>query len=707
MAIKGINFRFNGPTTGITTYNSTVTNLGTNIKQYSGATTEDIFAGPAKIGMARPFEQSTAIAGFYPHVITYSDSIDWCFLAENSTAAATRRIILYEYNKETSEFNWKGFCTLTYPAATVGHTVRGFRVNRELYTTGTIGVTGTTVTGSGTLWSTDRMSVGSRLGIGSTDPTLVSEWIDIGAITSNTAITGVTSASGVYAVGTPYVIEDITILTTTVNTTATNSGLFVVKGLSVTSCFSPAGITIPAATTVDNIRAVYWLADASTVTNTTAAGVAIQDKTSWTAATAYVLNVTGNLVYAYNYRKALTLASGKDTTTLTIKTGAQAVTGTMSSANNGRIGTLNHGPGAGVESLYFVTTTRCYRAALSGITNGSTSWQSDVMVEIPPGGTATYLAGSGLNSCDISSGIDRLVIATTGAASIRSYVTKYNTVSDPFDHIFLNDDKQEDYTLSNSGGVAHPAILASPFSVWSENGILYLARVGTTAALNQLYTLPIGAHQTYAENNNEMLITPKFDLSDSNKLYNVSPKGIKKLGTDTFSLPTEPFKMHYRTSGIDDNTGAWTLLDDYGDLSGVAATEIQFMFIFKVLGTTFIPSRIMGLSMTYEDNTTDSHYEPSVGNSSVTNRIFAYRQGTAWGSNIPDLRIRLYNAVSGALVLDDTVLVSGYGTFEYSTDGGSNWLSWNASADAVSNYIRYTATSLPDGIRIRSLLTQA
>ena len=131
------------------------------------------------------------------------------------------------------------------------------------------------------------------------------------------------------------------------------------------------------------------------------------------------------------------------------------------------------------------------------------------------------------------------------------------------------------------------------------------------------------------------------------------------------------------------------------------------MFIFKILGTTCIPSRIMGLSMTYEDNTTDSHYEPSVGNSSVTNRIFAYRQGTAWGSNIPDLRIRLYNAVTGVLVLDDTVLVSGFGTFEYSTDGGSNWLAWNATADVVSNYIRYTATSLPNGIRIRSLLTQA
>jgi len=704
MAIKAKNFRFNGTTTGITTYDSSVTNLGSNIKQYSGATVSDVFAGPAKIGMARPVEQSTSIAGFYPHVITFSNEIDWCFLAENATASATRRIIMYEYNKDTSDFNWKGFITLTYPTVT-NHTIRGFRIVRELYTTGTIGATGTTVSGTSTAWVTDRMSVGCRIGFGSSDPTLVTEWAEISAISSNSGLTLSTSLSETYSTGTSYVIEDMMVLTTTTNATAANGGLFVAKGIRP-EIFTSVGTTIPAAVGTDNIRAVYWLADAAVVTNTAACGVTLQDKSSWISGNTYVLDTATVKVFAYNFRKALTLASGKDTTTNVIKTGNQAVTGTISQANNGRLGTLQHGPGAGVESLYFVTTTRVYRAAISGITAGSTTWQSDVMVEIPPGGTVTYLAGSAMNSCEISGTIDRLVIASTGAAGIRSYVTQYNTVSNPFDHIFLNDDKQEDITTSDSGGVPHPAILASAMSIWSENGILYLARIGTTSALNQLYTLPIGAHQRYAEANNQMLITPKFDISDSNKLYNLSVKAVNKLGTDTFSLPTEPFKSHYRISGIDDNTGNWTELDEYGDLSGINATEIQFMFIFKILGTTCIPARIMGLTFTYEDNTTDSHYEPSVANSSVTNRIFGYRQGTLWSSIIPNMRIRIYNAETAVLVLDDDVLTSGYGTFEYSTNGGSSWLTWDSSQDAVGNYIRYTATSLPNGIRVRALLTQ-
>lgn len=704
MATKAINFKFTGLTTPISSYDQNKTNLGTLIKQYTGALSTDKFAGPSKIGITRPMEQSVAIPGIYPHVITFSDTIDWVFLADNSAAAVTRRIILYEYNKSDSTFNWKGFLTLTYPAVT-NHTIRGFRVSRELYTTGTISASGTSVTGTSTLWQSDRLSVGCRIGFGSTNPNLISTWYEISSIGSDTSITLTTSA-GTITSGTPYVIEDIVLITSTTNATVTNGGLFIAKGIRP-ELFTPAGTTIPAATTVDNIRAVYWLADAAVVTNTVAAGSALGNKNSWTDQSVYVLNVTGAAIYVYNFRAPLTLTAGKDTTTNTIKTGNQVVTGTLSQANNGRISTLSHGPGSGVESLYYVTTTRVYRSAISSIINGSVSWQSDTMVEIPPGGVATYLATSALTSCEISSGIDRLVITTSGTAGVRSYITQYNTSSNPFDHIFLVDDKQQDQSTSDSGSVPHPSILASPFSVWSENGILYLARVGTTAAINQIYTLPIGAHQTYAINNQELLVTPKFDISDSSKLYNIYINRVNKVGTDTFSLPTEPFKLYYRTSGISDNSGSWTLLSDDGDLSGISGSEIQFAISFKIIGTTCLPARILGLSLVYEDNSTDGHYQPSVNKSSITTNTFAYRQSILWSSNIPNMRIRMYNAVTGSLILDDNILSSAYGVWEYSSNDGSSWNTWDIAQDVVGNYIRYTATSLPNSTKIKVLLTQA
>lgn len=706
MSIKAINFRFNGPTTGITTYDSSVTNLGSLIKQYSGATNEDNFAGPSIIGLARPMETSVAIPGIFPYVIMYSDTIDWVFLSDNVTSGPTRRIVMYEYNKNTSEFNWKGFITLIYPTAN-NHTIRGFRVVRELYTTGTVGVSSTIVTGSGTTWNTDRLSIGSRIGFGSTDPTQITTWYEILAIDSDTSIT-LTEVADSISSGTSYVIEDIMLITSTTNSIATNGGLFITKGLRP-EIFTIGGTTIPAATTVDNIRAVYWLADAGVVTNTLAGGSAIEDMTSWTEQNVFVINGSSTTlrIFKYNIRAALTLASGKSTSALVLQTNNQLVVGNISQLNNGRIVNTFHGPGSGANSLYFVTTNRIYRVALTNITASSTTFISDVMLEIPPGGTNTYAATGSLSSIEYSDVIDKFFIMTSGLGGIRSYCSDYNTTSSPMNHIFLTDDKQFDTSTANSGSVPHPVILALPFSVWSEGGILYLARIGNSLLNNQLYTLPIIAHKTYAFDNNQLLITPKFDISDSNKIYNVTPKYIAKLGQLTFSLPTEPFDMYYRTAGISDNSGSWIELDDYGDLSGVSATEIQFLFVFKIIGTTCIPARIMGLTLTYEDNTTDSHYEPSVSNSSVINRIFGYRQGTLWSSVIPNLRIRIYNAETGSLIIDDNIVSSGFGAFEYSINGGSSWLPWNSSSDVVGNYIRYTATSLPDGIRVRSLLTQA
>ncbi len=701
--IKSIDFVFNGTTTAITSYNSSVTNLGSLIRQYSGASNSDIFAGPKKIGLARPMEASTQIPSIYPHVITVDDTYDYVYLIDNATAAATRRIVLYQYDKQNSSYTWLGFITLTFPPTT-SHTVRGFRMVNEFYTAGTVTVTTTSVTGSGTGWSTDGMCIGSRIGFGSTDPNQISTWYEISAIGSNTSIT-LTSSAGSVGAGSSYVIQDLRAVVTTTNATVTNGGLFIAKGLRPEN-FTSVGTTIPAAVSTDDIRAVYWLADAGTVTNTTAAGSALGERTSWTSQYVYVLNVTGAKVFVYNIRASLTLSSGKDTTAFVLGTGNQAVTGTLSQANNGRIDTLNHGPGSGITSLYFVTTTRVYRSALTSITSGNVTWQSDVMVEIPPGGTNTYLATSVLSSCEVASGIDRLLVMTTGAAGVRSYVTQYKTDSTPFDLIFLNDDKQLDQSTTDPGAVVHPAILALPFSVWSQGGILHLARIGTTAAQNQIYSLPINTHRTFAFDTNQLLVTPKFDVSDNTLLYKVSVLAIDELGTDTFSLPTEPYNIYYRTTGIDDNTGGWTLLDQAGDLSGVVASYIQFCFTFKVIGTTCIPARIHGLTITYEDSNTDSHYEPSVGESSVSNRIFAYRQAVLWNSNIPNMRIRIYNVSNGSLLLDDNVTASGYGTWEFSDDDGTTWYPWDNTQDVVGYYIRYTATSLPSGVRVRVLLTQ-
>ncbi len=798
MAKRVVEHLFTGTTTPYTNYESDKTVLGNLIRQYSGDNPTDKFAGPMKIGVARPMEQNVAVPGMHPHVVSWcqksgyystgtvavsgtavsgsgtdwlSDgvpigarigfgstdpvdittwytvstipsatsltlessagtissgtafvidknrNIDWVFLTDNATAAATRRTTLFTFDRSNSVFNWKGAIIHTFPATT-NHTVRGFRVSYEKYTTGTVDVSGATVTGSGTTWSNDRVFIGSRIGFGSNDPTQIATWYYVNAIGSNTSITiqinptasgtGGTAANLSIGSGTAYVIEDLRILHATTNATATNGGLFMTGSVSFDDFIVTTGTTIAAAVSTDKAKAVYWLANAVTVTNTNACGLALDDRDSWTQQYVYVLDTATVKIFKYNFRTALgSISSGKTTDAFVFATGNQAVTGTISQSNNGRVAILNHGPGAGIKSLYFVTATRVYRAAISNITSGSTTWQSDAMVEIPPGGISTYAVSNALSTCEISSQIDRLIITTAGVG--RAYVTRYNTSSDSFDHLFLADTRQIDQSSADAGTTPHVSQAALPLSIWSEGGLVYIARVTTTAALgNNLYALPLPADWTYANGSvKQRLLTPELSTVNAVKFTRVYVNNAQYLGEGPFTLPTEPLRIYYRTAGITDDSGTFNLVDQTGDLTGVDGAEsIQFAIEFRMIGSMGIPNRVYNLACVYEDNTTDSHYQPSVALSSASSKIFAWRFSSAFGGTVPTLRIRLYNAVTGGL-LDDDTSVAQVGTWEKSTDGGNSWGAYNTSDKTnETTYVRFTPASLGDDIKVRALLTQ-
>ncbi len=661
------------------------------------------------------------IAGGTSFVIDMNYNVDWVFLADGAATAATRRITCFEYRRGLSIFTWKGFITQTYPTAT-NHTITGMRAVYAKYTTGTVGVSTATVTGSSTTWSADRINIGSRIGFGSSDPTQISTWYYINAVGSDTSITiqNNVTASGTGGVasnlsissGTAYVIEDLRILTTTTNATATNGGLFMSAGMSQDD-FTPAGTTIAAAVTTDKVKAVYWLADASTVTNDANSGLALDDRDSWTQQYCYVIErvaATTPSIYKYNFRTALaSISAGKTTSAFVFATGIQTVTGNTSATNNGRVGTLSHGPASGIKSLFFATTSRIYRVAIGNIVNGSTTFLSDAMVEVPTGGTGTFTATGALTGVEISDQIDRLIVTSTGAAGVRSYVTKYNTNSDPFDHIFLIDSKQIDQAAADSSSVPHPNIQAGIMNVWSEEGLTYISRAGTTSLTNALYAVPLGADWSYADGTvKQRLYTPSLATPNAVKYSRAYVNNAQYLGEDNLTLPTEPMRMYYRTSGISDNSGSWTLIDQTGDLSGVdGAAAIQFAIEFRTIGTFCLPTRVFNVCVVYEDNTTDSHYQPSVAFSSTTAKQFAWRFSTAFGGTVPTLQIQLFDAVSGSLLLtDDSATPTG--TWEKSTNDGGAWGAYNTTDKGNdTTYIRYTPAALGDDVKVRALLTQA
>jgi hypothetical protein len=698
------------------TYSSDRWNLGSLIKQFTGSQSTDNFIGPIKIAQARPFEESTAFQLLMIDAISWSSRYDWIFGIENlATAVAARRIMAYLYDRNTGTYTCKGFITMTLNTSTA-HTTRGLRVAYYTHTTGTVAVSGTAVTGTSTLFTTQRIGAGARIGFGTTDPTAVTQWYYISSITNDTTITLTTTAGTIGS--TSYVIEELRPIVVTTNATVANGGVFMAKGINWDT-FTPAGTTISASGAgTDNLQLVYWLADAAIVTNTTAAGAGIDGNVNLEfnntfTHSLYVPDVTTTRVYSYNLRAANTITTGKMTLsagTNSVITGAQAFTGTLAQVQNCMVETANHGPGSGVKSLYFVTTTRLYRASTSNITTGNTLWQSDVRTEVPPGSTNTMPATSVLSSIDYDSVTDRFLALTTNATAFRSYYTQFPATSgNQFDYAFLNDFKLFDGSTSDNTSVPIPYNTNSTACLsCTVNGVTHLLRSGTGAiGQHALFAIPTGAHWDFASTTNQIAISPIITTSNNNKFVRVVPYSINTLGSGAFPIPLNDYRVYYRTSGMSDNSGAWTLLSSTGDLSSVTGvSQIQFKFEFQMLGQCFgIPARILGFSVIYDDLSTESHYQPSVNYSSAALKQFAWRFSTAFGTTVSPLRVRLYDATTGGLLVDDNT-TSPTGTFEESTDDGANWSSWT-NTDKTNNttYLRYTPSSLADSIKVRALLT--
>ena len=798
-----VEHHFTGTTEPLTgTYDSTKTMIASMLRQATGAGVEDKFISTKSSAIVNIPEIFTSGSQFMPHIYKWSDNIYWIFTASNASVAATRTIALSEFDASTSTITYKGFITLSGTTVTGNKTVRSLRAFVYEHSSGTVSTSGssTTITGSSTQFTTDRIAVGARIGFGTTDPTAVTTWYEVTAIASDTSLTinAPVNLSG----GTAYVIEEIRVAVAVTSSVLLNGGVHLIKGLNY-STFTSGGTTIAEATTVDNIRASYLLRDgvgtlgtstatvtysgtanilslnnhglnvgdpvtftttsalptglstgtvyyviatnlgtnqfsvsatfngalqgitaAGTGTHTVnsascylSAGLAIDDDgKSATNHDLYLVNATtstsNGIIVKYNMRAALTVgamtggpASGTSVSAFSLKTSTVTTTGTISQLNCSRIFSVGHGASSGVKSLYFVTTSRVYRCPVANLTAASTNWLVDAMLEAPPGGAVTYSALSSMSQVDYSSTIDRLFVSNTGGR-LGTYVTPYVTAGEQFEK-YVGANLSRLKLSTTVGGASDGLFPQATLTLWTEDGWMFAIPSTTTSGQNWLYVFPFGADAYYNSTSNQHIITPKMATPNATKLYHVYLDHQEYAGTYGLGFPVETYRVWYRTTGIDDNSGAWTEVPVGADLQSAAPGDyIQFKIAFDIMGEICVPTRVYSIVCIYEDDTQDSHYQPSLTKSSATNRQFVWRQESSWGSNIPNMQIRLYNASTGFLVLDDTVTLSTSGTWEYSTNG-TTWNSWSNSADAIGNYIRYTATTLPNNITVRALLTQA
>ena len=215
----------------------------------------------------------------------YNSDVSWVFYTNGATYGAAKRIFLATYTKSTNELTMIGSIFNSFTESS--NDAYGLTISMECHTGGTVSVNSNIVSGSGTTWLTDGVCVGNRIGFGSNVSSGITIWYRVNTIINNSTLTisreyendGITSGL-VFSIGTQYVIEDFRLVFANLGTTTTNRGLFLYKGLRYEN-FTISPTTLPLATTVDNLRAVYRILDVTGTTATfTPVGIILENKFS-------------------------------------------------------------------------------------------------------------------------------------------------------------------------------------------------------------------------------------------------------------------------------------------------------------------------------------------------------------------------------------------------------------------------------------------
>jgi len=682
--------------------------VGPHINQYNlSSNPDDKFIGPKLLKLIRHFD-IFASGPACSHVIKYGRK-HIILIGSGATAGATRVIHTHMYDLDTEEVTSGGSLILTLPTTTA-HTLRGVRGILEFYTQGTVDVSGNVVTGNGTFWQDSRLCVGSRIGFGSTDSQEISTWYEITGINSNTSITLLQTIPQIQA-GTPYVIEDLRVAVTTTNATLPSGGFFLAKGLRMESL--TGGAIIPAATTVDNIRAVYRLADSAVIKHTLANGLTSGESVSWTESYLYSGNSTTTTslsIFKYNIRARLdNLVAGTHVLSQSdcIYTQSQPVSGgTLVAGNNGRFATANHGVAAGVPSLYFSTTNRVIRIPTENITQDATSFSADQMIESPYGGSTNFALTAALSNVEYAPFTDKFLISSWAANNGKIYISDYKTDGGQFDGQFLTVHQQFDSIASNNP--IFPKIHTLAPQLYAEDGIVYIINPIPASLGGAIYIYPAyAAHWALADKTGNRAILPKISFTGIPKKFGkVYVSKIDYISTLPELLKqVEPIRLLYRTEGIDDNTGSWIILPQSGDISSVSPTSaIQFAIEFHTWGDICIPPRVNSLSLVYEsDDALPEEYQWNLGDSNVSDGTFGFTQVSLFTLWPNTHTMRIYRSDNNTLALEQNSNSSTLGIFEY-WDGDSWVAGLGSNSLGIRRRFRPTS-SLPGGVDLYAILS--
>ena len=348
---------------------------------------------------------------------------------------------------------------------------------------------------------------------------------------------------------------------------------------------------------------------------------------------------------------------------------------------------VSYGSLVGQRCAAFGTSSNLYMGLLSELTSGATTWPSLATANLlGPLNDVTAVAAT---FSQYSAALDAFVfISNTSLYYAKRLVNN--------DFLFkggrLNTDFYEGKILSY-GDARFGSALIVGFNM--GNGVGYI--VSSTTGQRGIVSLDMRSDAVFEQDYviTKVLSAQETDLRGllfSDELYDIS----------------NTVNVYYRTSGFGSASGGWTLIPNINDVSITLTGQVQFKFLYNVVGylsqTAAQISNLLVITDPRDASSNNWEYSQGESTSGSPTRA-AFRLRYAYSSAIPStLRFKSYD-LSGTLLLSQTITTNP-ANFEYSTDSGVTWLPLGTIPNVSGTLLRYTFSS-PPGIDIRPSLRDA
>lgn len=661
-----------------TGYNPNKLNLGPMMRKYTGPKNYDNYVGVIKLSTI-PVSTYTSNWSYIIKVFEYGDDYNY-ILTKYSGAGQYRFMHLFKHYPNEERFIYAGRVNLTLtPSAS--NSDYGNYAQLYNHTNGTVSVNGTSVTGANTFWIDERIAIGARIGFGSTVGKFIATWYEITAINSNNSIT-LNKSAGTVSLNTPYIIEELRIISFNRQTVSpfNQAGVFVTKGLHFDVFQISDNVTIPMATTIDNIRASYRLYHASLNPNDGAGPL----DTEWTPSAHYLYYLNNTALrtfrfYKYNLRAALTtLVNGESPNAILFYTRVEYIYGSYSNFLS-IVHTPRHGKYKNKKIIVFQCNSSVnYIIDIDKIKENSSDWIIDRM---------SFQRAHGPNHSTIE-----------GTSYYRTI--QYDLHSDTY---FLGENAHN--TIAKMEGINSIGLAdfdlksgkqAIPYSrlyryplhydadytwqIWpneTSDGIFYVLRFYANRN-NSLLTIPLFADMIFAEKFRNRLVLPKFTFKNVARFNKIIVQNNLFLYDEKFGLRPEAYKLYYRLNGIDDDSGKWTEINNLGDISSIAPVdELQLMFEFKIIKKTAITARLYSLSIMYDTyESLPKELTFSFSDTNLNSNIIGFKQKYLF-DNLVYFVFECYDKDKDYLLFTQNSFETTYGYFQYFTNQWVNGIGPN------------------------------